>query len=79
LSVAVGGCGPAPLADDEVDRLLSADRGEAAVRNAGALLQDRADPLDDVRGTAQYRRLLIPRLLLRAIRTLDEAARGVAA
>jgi carbon-monoxide dehydrogenase medium subunit len=77
LSVAVGGCGPTPLADGEVNRLLSADRSEAAILSAGAMLQALADPLDDVRGTAEYRRLLIPRLLLRAVRTLDEAALGV--
>jgi len=32
-----------------------------------------ADPLDDVRGTAAYRRLLIPRLLLRAVRRAEAA------
>jgi carbon-monoxide dehydrogenase medium subunit len=79
LSVAVGGCGPTPLADDEANRLLGGDPSEATVWQAGALLEKLADPLDDVRGTAEYRRLLIPRLLLRAVRAVEAAARGVRA
>jgi carbon-monoxide dehydrogenase medium subunit len=78
LRVAVGGCGPTPLASDEADSLLATDRSEAAIRAAGAVLQGLADPLDDVRGTAEYRRLLIPRLLLRAARRVDETAREFA-
>lgn len=74
--VAVGGCGPAPLADDEADALLSADHGDAAIARAGVLLEALADPLDDVRGSADYRRLLIPRLLLRAVRAVQAAQRG---
>jgi carbon-monoxide dehydrogenase medium subunit len=38
------------------------------------LLDARADPLDDVRGSAEYRRLLIPRLLLRAVRQAEAAS-----
>lgn len=75
LSVAVGACGPTPLADDEANRILSRDRSDAAVARAGALLEKLADPLDDVRGSAEYRRLLIPRLLLRAVRTVEAALR----
>ncbi|MBN8494759.1 MAG: FAD binding domain-containing protein, partial [Burkholderiales bacterium] len=66
ITVAVGGCGPAPLASAEADALLSAGGSEAIAR-AGALLQALADPLDDVRGSADYRRALIPRLLQRAV------------
>ena len=67
IAVAVGGCGPAPLASAEADALLSAGGGAEAVARAGALLQALADPLDDVRGSADYRRALIPRLLQRAV------------
>lgn len=76
LSVAVGGCGPTPLADDGVNRLLDAGRDDATLQAADALLQALADPLDDVRGTAGYRRLLIPRLLLRAVSMLDRMGTG---
>lgn len=76
LRVAVGGCGPTPIADDEVDALLSADDSAAAIERAGEKLQSLADPLDDVRGSSEYRRMLIPRLLARACRQIH--ARGAA-
>ena len=77
--VAIGACGPTPLSDPAVDALLSGDRSEAAVAQAGRLLVERADPLDDVRGSADYRRALIPRLLARAIRALEQSSAGSAA
>jgi len=77
IRVAVGGCGPTPIADDEVNAILSDDCGDAALARAGALLQERADPLDDVRGSADYRRMLIPRLLTRAVHSVHSTQRGV--
>ena len=47
----------------EANELLSGRPGAAQIRRAGELLQAAADPIDDVRGTADYRRMLIPRLL----------------
>ena len=67
----IGSCGPTPVRDDAADALLSEDRGEDSIARAAALLEARADPLDDVRGSAEYRRLLIPRLLLRAVRRAE--------
>ena len=55
-------------ADDEADALLSATAATPRSPAPPRLLEARADPLDDVRGSADYRRLLIPRLLLRAVR-----------
>ncbi len=72
----IGACGPTPISDDGADALLSSDRSDAAVARAGAMLEARADPLDDVRGSADYRRLLIPRLLLRALRRAEADLRG---
>ena len=71
--VAVGACGPTPLADDEADAILSEDRGAAALARAAGLLVERADPLDDVRGSAGYRRRLIAPLLARAVRAAEQA------
>lgn len=76
VRVAVGGCGPTPLFDPEVDALLSNDRSDAALSHAGALLARKADPLDDVRGSAAHRRRLIPRLLVRAMRDVELAQGG---
>ena len=67
---AVGGCGPAPLMIDEANRLLSGDPSAQDLCRAGDMLQAAADPVDDVRGSAEYRRMLIPRMLARAF---DEA------
>lgn len=78
VRVAVGGCGPTPIRDDEADAILSADRSAAALARAGALLEQKADPLDDVRGSADYRRRLIPRLLASAVREVELARGGVA-
>ena len=78
VRVAVGGCGPTPIRDDEADAILSADRSAAALARAGALLEQKADPLDDVRGSADYRRRLIARLLLSAVREVELVRGGVA-
>jgi carbon-monoxide dehydrogenase medium subunit len=67
---AIGGCGPTPLMTAEANRLLSGDPTAEDLRRAGDLLQAAADPVDDVRGSAEYRRMLIPRMLARAF---DEA------
>jgi carbon-monoxide dehydrogenase medium subunit len=77
-SVAIGSCGPMPLCDETVNELLSNDRSDAAIAQAGAMLVKLSDPLDDVRGTADYRRALIPRLLLRAVRSVQAAQEGAA-
>lgn len=61
--VAIGGCGPTPISSAEVNDLLSSDLTSDAVDRAGVILGELADPLDDVRGTADYRRMLIPRML----------------
>ena len=78
MRIAIGSCGPTPLSDPAADALLSGERSDAAIARAGQLLVARADPLDDVRGSADYRRLLIPRLLQRAVRNVEAALRSAA-
>ena len=64
---ALGGCGPAPVFSDEADALLSRGlRHATSLQAAGAALARAAKPMDDVRGSAEYRRMLIPRMLARA-------------
>jgi carbon-monoxide dehydrogenase medium subunit len=76
VRVAIGACGPTPIAADEADALLtSALDDPLRVQQAGALLAAAADPTDDVRASADYRRLMIPRLLSRAA---EAARRGTA-
>lgn len=76
--VAVGGCGPAPLASAEADQVLSSGLSAESLDRAGELLLSLANPVDDVRGTAEYRKLLIPRMLARAVREIT-ATRNAAA
>jgi aerobic carbon-monoxide dehydrogenase medium subunit len=76
--VAVGGCGPSPLASAEADQLLSASLSAETLRRAGELLTALANPVDDVRGTAEYRKLLIPRMLARAVREIASVRKAVA-
>lgn len=78
VRAAIGSCGPRPLRSDEADALLSGAPDAAAIAAAGRALQALADPIDDVRGSAQYRRALIPRMLDRAMMQIH-AAPGAAA
>jgi carbon-monoxide dehydrogenase medium subunit len=74
--VAIGACGPVPILLEEANALLSGNPGEKELRRAGELLAAAADPVDDVRGSAEYRRMLIPRMLARAF---AEARAGLGA
>ncbi len=78
VRVAVGGCGPSPLASVEADRILSSDLSPAASTRAGDLLASLANPVDDVRGTAEYRKLLIPRMLTHALKDAVAASKAAA-
>lgn len=67
VRAAIGGCGPKPVFLPEANELLrSAALSEDAARRAGDMLAAAADPVDDVRGSAEYRRLVIPRMLVQA-------------
>jgi CO/xanthine dehydrogenase FAD-binding subunit len=76
VQVAVGGCGPTPIASAEADAILSSDPSERALSEAGELLASLADPIDDVRASAEYRLLLIPRMLRRAMHDAAAAIEG---
>ena len=66
--VAVGSVAPTPLHLDTVDELLSGSTfNDDVLNDAANLLQQACDPMDDVRGSAEYRRNIIPGLLKRAI------------
>ena len=66
--VAVGGCGPRPVRSAAVEsNLLGAPLVALDTTELGAALAATADPVDDVRASASYRRLVIPRLLRRAV------------
>jgi carbon-monoxide dehydrogenase medium subunit len=74
--IAIGGCGPKPIRADDVDALLSAKFGDPATATAaGEKLAAAADPVDDVRASADYRRLVIPRLVAATVAEAQAALR----
>ena len=73
IRFAAGACGPRPLRVAAAeDRLLGTELTAEDIAAAGELLAAEADPVTDVRGSAEYRRLLIPRLLKRAITLVNQ-------
>ena len=74
--IVLGSCAARPLRLDAADAaLVDTTLDSAAVARAGALLQEAAEPLADMRGSADYRRRIIPGLVARAV----DAARARAA
>ena len=72
--IAVGAVASTPLHLDEADAVLcGSNLSPDHIAKAAQLLVQAADPIDDVRGSAEYRRMLIPRLLKRAIYNLQSA------
>lgn len=71
--VAIGSVGPTPIHLDEADALLAGSNlSEDLLHKAGELLAAAADPMDDVRGSSEYRRSIIPGLLKRAVNEVVE-------
>jgi carbon-monoxide dehydrogenase medium subunit len=69
LRLAVGGCGPKPVRSPEAEGpLVGASLAELDTTDLGAALAAAADPVDDVRASAAYRRLVVPRLVRQAAR-----------
>jgi aerobic carbon-monoxide dehydrogenase medium subunit len=64
----VGSVSPKPARSDAVDKMLAGSRGEVEKRLADAAqaLAEAADPVDDLEGSAEYKRHLIGVFLKRA-------------
>jgi carbon-monoxide dehydrogenase medium subunit len=68
LRLAIGGCGPGPVRLPEAEaRLVDGALDDAAIAEAGAKLAEALDPPDDVRASADYRRIVVPRMVARAL------------
>ena len=75
VRVALGSCGPAPIrAEAAEDRLTGSALDDADIAEAAAILREECDPVDDVRGSGEYRMMLVEPLLGRALRAA--AAKG---
>lgn len=69
--LAAGGLGSKPLWSTEADAALCDTRcDDPAISRAARHLLDLADPVDDVRASADYRRAVFPKLLRRAVRNI---------
>ena len=67
--IAVGGAGPVPLRAREAERSLAGRRlDDAAIREAAALAAAATDPIDDLRGSAAYKRAMAGVWTERALR-----------
>ncbi len=75
VRVALGSCGPTPVRAEEAEaRLAGTALADRDIADAAAILRDACDPVDDVRGSGEYRMMLVEPLLGRALRAA--AARG---
>ncbi len=67
--VALGSCGPAPVrAGTAEERLTGSALADSDIAEAAAILREECDPVDDVRGSGEYRMMLVEPLLGRALR-----------
>lgn len=68
LRLAIGGCGPKPVRSPEAEEALAgAPLKNLDTTELGAAVAAAADPVDDVRASAAYRRLVVPRLIRQAV------------
>jgi carbon-monoxide dehydrogenase medium subunit len=66
--IAIGACAPGPVRRREAETLIEGSQfNETAVQECGRVLAEACDPVDDVRASADYRRLVIPRLVAKTI------------
>ncbi len=75
LRVVLGAAAATPVRVAEAEaRLLGTELDADAVHDAAAILAEASDPIDDVRGSAEYRLTLVPRLLGRALAAAEGGA-----
>ena len=68
IRIAVGASGPTPIRVPAAEQTLQDnDMSAEAIIGAAEQIAAACDPLDDVRGSSEYRRLVIPRLVAKAV------------
>jgi carbon-monoxide dehydrogenase medium subunit len=74
--IALGAVGPTPIFAAEASQALMGKKfDDAAVANAATLAIAAASPIDDMRGTAEYRRHVVGVLTRRVLTTAAQRAR----
>ena len=75
--IAVASVAPRAFRADQAERrLVGSTLDNAALAEAGQLLRTAAQPIDDARATAAYRRRVLPGLLARAVAICRRRALG---
>jgi carbon-monoxide dehydrogenase medium subunit len=75
--IALTGVGPINVRASEAERALAgAEPDDEAIRGAARLAAEAAEPLDDNRGSAEYKRSVVRVFTERGLRTAVEAARA---
>ena len=80
--IALGAVGPRPFRAHKAEAALQHGRGApdaATIRTAAALAQEAAEPIDDLRATAAYRRAMVTVLVRRGIETTVARLAGASA
>jgi aerobic carbon-monoxide dehydrogenase medium subunit len=76
IRLAIGACGPTPIRVPEAEQIMiDSELDSAVIGRAVRVVADAIDPIDDVRGSAEYRRMLAPRLVARAVHRALSVAR----
>jgi len=79
LSIAVGSAGPVPVRARAVEvGMVGKTLTDAAIAILGNALAEASDPVDDVRGSTDYRRAMIAPLMRRVVDKLRRQAAGAA-
>ncbi|MBR46341.1 MAG: carbon monoxide dehydrogenase [Rhodospirillaceae bacterium] len=75
--IALAAAGPKPVRIEAAEtRLVGSSLDDGAIADAANLLVEASDPVDDVRGSAEFRLMLVPRLLARAIAVARSQTEG---
>jgi carbon-monoxide dehydrogenase medium subunit len=77
ISIALGSVAPTPLCIQGLDELQSGDMNDGFIDVVNDICLDQIKPIDDVRGTAEYRRDMTSVLVRRAIRDAWTSCGGV--
>lgn len=76
IRICIGSCGPTPIRVIAAEqKLVGGTLDDSALNEAGKAYAEAANPRSDLKGSGDYRRMLIPGLLMRAVKA---ALRGVA-
>jgi carbon-monoxide dehydrogenase medium subunit len=68
--IAIGAAGPTPLRAPEAEASLAEDASPAGIARAAELTAAAARPIDDIRGSAAYRRAMVRVLSRRGIESV---------